>query len=173
MLACDCAIASGARELLLSLVVASPAGPGHYLAFGCEQLDGQGQVLARQAEVLDLRGDGGPLRLLLHLQAGAGRLRLRLAHAHEPLAVRLAASELCFLEAGRDGLPLAALGLAAEPERIAAPSKASRQAPSRYAADAAWAARHLTPWLLRRARGVSSGDGREPKRPELLPVLAD
>ncbi len=67
----------------------------------------------------------------------------------------------------------AALGLAAEPERIAAPSKASRQAPSRYAADAAWAARHLTPWLLRRARGVSSGDGREPKRPELLPVLAD
>lgn len=113
VLACDCAIAPGARELLLSLVVTSPAGPGHYLALGCEQLDGQGQLLACQAEVLDLRGDGGPLRLLLHLQAGAGSLRLRLAHAHEPLAIRLAASELCFLEAGPDGLPLAAIGLAA------------------------------------------------------------
>jgi lysophospholipase L1-like esterase len=35
---------------------------------------------------------------------------------------------------------------------------------------AAWAAGHLTPWLLRRARGVSSGDGIEAKRPLLAPV---
>jgi hypothetical protein len=27
--------------------------------------------------------------------------------------------------------------------------------------------KHLAPWLLRRARGVSSGDGRPPKRPVL------
>jgi lysophospholipase L1-like esterase len=30
-----------------------------------------------------------------------------------------------------------------------------------------WAGRHLAPWLLRRARGVSSGDGRPAKRPQL------
>ena len=34
----------------------------------------------------------------------------------------------------------------------------------------AWARRHLLPWLVRHARGRSSGDGRGPKRPELLPL---
>lgn len=29
--------------------------------------------------------------------------------------------------------------------------------------DVQWAANHLTPWVLRRLRGVSSGDGRSPK----------
>lgn len=33
-----------------------------------------------------------------------------------------------------------------------------------------WAGTFLGPWLLRRLRGVSSGDGRAPKRPELAPV---
>jgi lysophospholipase L1-like esterase len=42
---------------------------------------------------------------------------------------------------------------------------------SRYASDAAWMGRHLTPWLIRRLRGRSSGDGREPKRPELKPFV--
>lgn len=42
----------------------------------------------------------------------------------------------------------------------------------RYAADAEWMARHMAPWVLRRIRGVSSGDGRVPKRPELTPVVA-
>jgi lysophospholipase L1-like esterase len=37
------------------------------------------------------------------------------------------------------------------------------------AAHAVWAARYLRPWLIRRARGRSSGDGRSAKRPELLP----
>ncbi|MDX6742201.1 SGNH/GDSL hydrolase family protein [Actinocorallia sp. A-T 12471] len=37
--------------------------------------------------------------------------------------------------------------------------------------EAAWAAATLAPWALRRLRGVSSGDGRTAKRPELLPVL--
>lgn len=64
----------------------------------------------------------------------------------------------------------ATLGLAADPEPIAASLTSPRPSPSRYAADAIWVGRHLTPWLLRRLRGVSSGDGREPKRPELLPV---
>jgi lysophospholipase L1-like esterase len=39
-------------------------------------------------------------------------------------------------------------------------------------AELRWAGAFLGPWLLRRLRGQSSGDGRRPKRPELLPVLA-
>ena len=35
---------------------------------------------------------------------------------------------------------------------------------------ALWAQRHFTPWLIRRLRGRSSGDGRTAKRPELAPV---
>jgi lysophospholipase L1-like esterase len=36
--------------------------------------------------------------------------------------------------------------------------------------DLRWARVHAAPWVARRVRGVSSGDGREPKRPELLPL---
>lgn len=56
-------------------------------------------------------------------------------------------------------------GWDAEPPRPPAPP-----APLRLARDAAWMGRHLAPWILRRIRGRSSGDGREPKRPELGPV---
>ncbi len=52
------------------------------------------------------------------------------------------------------------------------PDPPSRPIVARYAADAAWMGRHLTPWLIRRIRGRSSGDGREPKRPELTPFAA-
>jgi lysophospholipase L1-like esterase len=38
-------------------------------------------------------------------------------------------------------------------------------------ADAVWFGRHVTPWLVRRARGRSSGDGLTAKRPELEPVV--
>lgn len=51
------------------------------------------------------------------------------------------------------------------------PEPPRRTAASRYAADAIWMGRHMTPWLIRRLRGISSGDGREAKRPELLPVM--
>ena len=37
----------------------------------------------------------------------------------------------------------------------------------RVAEDVRWARRHLAPWVIRRVRGVSSGDGVAPKRPEL------
>lgn len=47
---------------------------------------------------------------------------------------------------------------------------ARRPAPLRVASDAAWMGRHLAPWVIRRVRGRSSGDGREPKRPELGPL---
>jgi lysophospholipase L1-like esterase len=36
--------------------------------------------------------------------------------------------------------------------------------------DLAWAQRHAAPWVARRIRGVSTGDGLAPKRPELLPL---
>lgn len=36
--------------------------------------------------------------------------------------------------------------------------------------DVRWAGAHLAPWLSRRLRGVSSGDGVLPKRPALAPV---
>jgi lysophospholipase L1-like esterase len=52
------------------------------------------------------------------------------------------------------------------PAAIVAPAGwlAARQA------DARWARQHAAPWLRRRIRGVSSGDGIAPKRPELLPL---
>jgi len=40
----------------------------------------------------------------------------------------------------------------------------------RVAADLRWVTRYLTPWVGRRLRGVSSGDGIMCKRPELLPL---
>ncbi len=42
--------------------------------------------------------------------------------------------------------------------------------PLRVATDVAWMGRHLAPWVMRRVRGRSSGDGIEPKRPALAPV---
>ena len=36
--------------------------------------------------------------------------------------------------------------------------------------DAQWARRYAAPWVRRRIRGVSSGDGLQPKRAELLPL---
>ena len=37
--------------------------------------------------------------------------------------------------------------------------------------EAVWVGRHAAPWIVRRVRGRSSGDGRSPKRPELSPVV--
>ena len=68
----------------------------------------------------------------------------------------------------------AALGLG-EPDGGWAPPlppPPPRRALARYGSDAVWMGRHMAPWLLRRLRGVSSGDGRSAKRPELLPVAA-
>lgn len=42
--------------------------------------------------------------------------------------------------------------------------------PTRLAADARWARRHLGPWVGRRLRGVSSGDTVTAKQPDLGPV---
>jgi len=41
----------------------------------------------------------------------------------------------------------------------------------RHVGDAEWLARHAAPWLVRRLRGRAAGDGRDPKRADLRPVL--
>ncbi|WP_161895377.1 SGNH/GDSL hydrolase family protein [Gordonia spumicola] len=38
--------------------------------------------------------------------------------------------------------------------------------------DARWMVEFFTPWIIRKLRGRSLGDGRAPKRPELTPVIA-
>ncbi|MFF5703944.1 SGNH/GDSL hydrolase family protein [Streptomyces sp. NPDC012794] len=52
------------------------------------------------------------------------------------------------------------------------PPRPPRSGARAVAAEAAWAAGFLGPWLGRRLRGTSSGDGRGAKRPQLLPVRA-
>lgn len=41
---------------------------------------------------------------------------------------------------------------------------------TRVASEVVWAQRYFTPWIIRRLRGRSSGDGMLPKRPELASV---
>lgn len=50
------------------------------------------------------------------------------------------------------------------------PDAPRRRAHALVAAELMWAQRYFTPWIIRRLRGRSSGDGRLPKRPELSPV---
>ncbi|MFJ5774190.1 SGNH/GDSL hydrolase family protein [Streptomyces sp. NPDC093094] len=57
----------------------------------------------------------------------------------------------------------------ADPLPVAAPAPAGWRA---LGAEARWTASFLGPWIGRRLRGRSSGDGRTAKRPELLPVTA-
>ena len=64
---------------------------------------------------------------------------------------------------------LQALGLGDDAWRTPHPVAAPRL-PQRAAANIHWAGTHLGPWLARRARGTSSGDGVLPKRPILQPV---
>ena len=49
-----------------------------------------------------------------------------------------------------------------------------RRSPAdRHVGDGEWIVRHAAPWLLRRLRGRAAGDGRDPKRAALAPVLDD
>ncbi len=97
----------------------------------------------------------------------ADRLHLA-ADGHRRVA--LLASEVLGLEVSEDWRePL--------PARPAAGAWLSSSALSRSAtwltergSDARWAREHAAPWLVRRLRGVSAGDGIPPKRPQLLPL---
>lgn len=69
-----------------------------------------------------------------------------------------------------------ALGVPEARERLdelkanAAPQE-RRGAIRETAAEAAWVWEHLRPWIVRRLKGTSSGDGISAKRPEMLPLL--
>ena len=54
------------------------------------------------------------------------------------------------------------------PEGAIAPGRSAWLAARRT--DLRWAQAHAAPWVARRLRGVSSGDGLAPKRPELAPL---
>lgn len=67
---------------------------------------------------------------------------------------------------------LAALGVPTEPSWSATLPPHDR--PGWWAArraDARWARMYLAPWVRRRLRGRSSGDGLRPKRPQLAPII--
>ncbi|GAA1190080.1 SGNH/GDSL hydrolase family protein [Streptomyces hebeiensis] len=62
------------------------------------------------------------------------------------------------------------LGLAAEDDwRADLPAAVPLPWPARRTGDVRFARQYLGPWIMRRLTGRSSGDGRAPKRPELLP----
>jgi lysophospholipase L1-like esterase len=83
------------------------------------------------------------------------------AEGHRRVALR--ACEAVGAAAGADwSAPLPEL--AGVPLPVRAGWLAARQV------DARWARRYAVPWMQRRIRGVSSGDGVLPKRPELLPL---
>jgi lysophospholipase L1-like esterase len=42
-----------------------------------------------------------------------------------------------------------------------------------FTTEVAWMSRHMAPWIVRRIRGRSSGDGRAAKRPSLAPLDVD
>lgn len=65
-----------------------------------------------------------------------------------------------------------ALGVSIEGSRWDEPLPIAPPRPRRemLVGEIAWARRYLWPWIVRRFRGVSSGDGIEAKRPDPLPV---
>lgn len=82
--------------------------------------------------------------------------RLHLSSAGHELVARQALATLEGTAGSRRGFSM--------PER---PGRPVRHA---VAQEAAWIRTHLAPWVSRRLRGVSSGDGLTPKVPELTPV---
>jgi lysophospholipase L1-like esterase len=68
-----------------------------------------------------------------------------------------------------------ALGIALDGSRWdePLPLMARRARREAVAAEVAWARQHLFPWVGRRLRGASSGDGVFAKRPDLLPVVLE
>lgn len=69
-----------------------------------------------------------------------------------------------------------ALGLPDAPEQLKALHADTPQVPGlprhkAFATESAWVWLHLRPWLMRRIKGTSSGDGISAKRPEMRPLL--
>ena len=93
---------------------------------------------------------------------GVDRLHLNeLGHA------RVAANVLATLGVSDPEILGGPVGWWTEP--LPPPKQVSRQ--EALAADVEWARVHLGPWIVRRLRGRSSGDGRSAKDPVLTPVV--
>jgi lysophospholipase L1-like esterase len=101
---------------------------------------------------------------LMDLEAG-GPMDARLFHPDRLHANSAGHERIAFAASEALGLPGAT---AAWREPLTPAPRASRA--QRLREDAAWARAHLAPWVGRRLRGVSSGDGVQPKRPELSPL---
>jgi lysophospholipase L1-like esterase len=129
--------------------------------------------------IADARGcalvDLWSMRFLRELSAWSpDRLHLT-AGSHQRVALR--ACEVLGVPVTEDwrapaaGEALAGSSAAAVP----APVEAAREARAVWLAarreDARWAREYLMPWVNRRLHGTSSGDGRQPKRPQLEPVF--
>lgn len=67
------------------------------------------------------------------------------------------------------GLPDARGELDALKEGV--PTCPKQSVPKELASEAAWVWTHLRPWIARRIKGTSSGDGISAKRPEMRPLL--
>jgi lysophospholipase L1-like esterase len=104
-------------------------------------------------------------RVVLVDLAAAGTMDPRLFHPDRLHANALGHERIASAAAWALGLPGAG-----EDWRTPLPPAAAITRRRRAAQDARWAREHLAPWVGRRLRGVSSGDGREPKRPVLEPV---
>lgn len=66
---------------------------------------------------------------------------------------------------------LEAVGASDDRWRSPAASTPPDAPPIRALGHLRWAGGHFAPWVGRRLRGVSSGDGIEPKRPDLAPIV--
>jgi lysophospholipase L1-like esterase len=127
---------------------------------------------ARGCDLVDLWG----MRFLTQPEAwSADRLHLT-SESHRKIAER-AAEVLGIQPAARTELAPAGAACSAGPPSPIAWSRPAAAAPRDRAAWAAarredyrWAREHFGPWVGRRLRRTSSGDGRQAKRPALVPV---
>lgn len=153
-------VASGSERLVLFTAIGRAGGSGRLAAFLAERFgrfNAQVRATAERygAVLVDLEpADALTDRRLWHVD----RLHLN-AQGHQ----RVAAAVLEALghdDPARLGGPVGWWQVPLPP----APPVSRRQA---MAADAAWVRGHLLPWVGRRIRGVSSGDGRAAKDPVL------
>ncbi|MBC3841727.1 SGNH/GDSL hydrolase family protein [Streptacidiphilus sp. 4-A2] len=154
----------------------------------CAALGAAAEQLASGARLLVLFHSTDPTRRM----AGSGRLLpaiLRLKRFVSELAQRprIVVVELfdapCFDDPRLWGRPAASVAGGAPPvaeavlQAIGFPASFDWRAPlpaaappsrlRKLTADLRWLGKHAGPWIMRRLRGTSSGDGRRPKRPEL------
>jgi lysophospholipase L1-like esterase len=157
------AIVAALRESGATVLMVNYPDIGASVSFGADRFrprlegfnDTIREIADRQGAVLvDLQRDG-----IVHPALWSPDRLHASAVGHERIAA-VAAAALGLQDLDPDweaGLP---------PHRV-------RARPVRVAGDVIWAGRYLAPWVLRRVRGISSGDGIDPKRPRMERVLPE